>query len=183
LTARVEAARPDWIPATVLFDEIAALGYEGSVRTVSGYLAMLKPKGRDDPLVRFETPPGRQMQVDWGAFKLNGQRISLFFATLGWSRFNFGLFVDNERFDTLRECHEQAFDAYSGQAGHPFRLKPATDSEHGRLLHGPGSAAARPQNQPRKPSPAQQELRGTADGRYSVPAVLSASIRSRSRFT
>lgn len=114
LSARVEAARPDWIPATVLFDEIAALGYEGSVRTVSGYLATLKPKGREDPLVRFETPPGRQMQVDWGAFKLNGQRISLFLATLGWSRFNFGLFVDNERFDTLRECHEQAFDAFGG---------------------------------------------------------------------
>ena len=114
LTARVEAARPDWIPATVLFDEIAALGYEGCVRTVSGYLATLKPKAKDDPLVRFETPPGRQMQVDWGAFRLNGQRISLFLATLGWSRFNFGLFVDNERFDTLRECHEQAFDAFGG---------------------------------------------------------------------
>ena len=114
LAARVEAARPDWIPATVLFDEIAALGYEGSSRTVRSFLATLKPKGRDDPLVRFETPPGRQMQVDWGAFKLNGQRISLFLATLGWSRFNFGLFVDNERFDTLRECHEQAFDAFGG---------------------------------------------------------------------
>jgi transposase len=114
LAARVEAASPDWIPATVLFDEIAALGYEGCVRTLSGYLATLKPKGREDPLVRFETPPGRQMQVDWGAFKLNGQRISLFLATLGWSRFNFGLFVDNERFDTLRECHEQAFDAFGG---------------------------------------------------------------------
>ena len=54
------------------------------------------------------------MQVDWGAFRLNGQRISLFLATLGWSRFNFGVFVANERFDTLRDCHEQAFDAFDG---------------------------------------------------------------------
>ena len=114
LKARVEAARPDWIPATVLFNEIALLGYSGGVRTVSGYLATLKPPAKDDPLVRFETPPGQQMQVDWGAFKLNGQRISLFLATLGWSRFNFGLFVDNERFETLRHCHEQAFDAFGG---------------------------------------------------------------------
>lgn len=114
LKARIGAAHPDWIPATVLFDEIQTLGYAGGVRTVSSYLATLKPKVAEDGLVRFETPPGRQMQVDWGAFKLNGQRISLFLATLGWSRFNFGVFVANERFDTLRDCHEQAFDAFDG---------------------------------------------------------------------
>ncbi|MCH8961612.1 MAG: IS21 family transposase [Bacteroidetes bacterium] len=114
LPSRVEAAHPDWIPATVLFAEVAALGYSGCVRSVSGYLATLKPKRQEDPLVRFETAPGRQMQVDWGAFRLNGQRVSLFLATLGWSRFNFGLFVDNEQFETLRDCHEQAFDAFGG---------------------------------------------------------------------
>ena len=114
LRERVAAADPDWIPATVLFDEIAALGYNGCVRSVRSYLATLKPKDEEDPLVRFETPPGRQMQVDWGAFKLNGQRISLFLATLGWSRFNFGVFVRNEQFETLRDCHEQAFEAFGG---------------------------------------------------------------------
>ena len=114
IRARVEVAHPDWIPSTVLFDEIVSLGYSGCVRTVRSYLATLKPKRQDDPLVRFETPPGRQMQVDWGAFKLNGQRVSLFLATLGWSRFNFGVFVINEQFETLRDCHEQAFDAFGG---------------------------------------------------------------------
>jgi transposase len=114
LKARVAAAHPDWIPSTVLFDEIVALGYTGCVRTVSGYLATLKPPRRDDPLVRFETPPGQQMQLDWGSFKLNGQRISLFLATLGWSRFSFGLFVEDEQFETLRDCHEQAFEAFDG---------------------------------------------------------------------
>ncbi len=114
LLSRVEAARPDWIPATVLFAEIVALGYSGSVRTVRAYLSTLKPKAKADPVVRFETPPGRQMQADWGAFKLNGQRISLFLGTLGWSRFAYGVFVDNERFETLCACHEQAFDAFGG---------------------------------------------------------------------
>ena len=114
LKSRVEAAHPDWIPATVLFAEIEALGYSGCVRSVSGYLATLKPKRKEDPLVRFETAPGRQMQVDWGAFRLNGRRVSLFLATLGWSRFNFGVFVENEQFETLRDCHERAFDAFGG---------------------------------------------------------------------
>jgi transposase len=114
LAARVEAAKPDWIPATVLFDEISALGYSGGLTSVRDYLRTLKPAAKADPVVRFETAPGQQMQVDWGAFRLNGQRISLFLATLGWSRFNFGLFVKNEQFDTLRDCHEQAFDAFGG---------------------------------------------------------------------
>lgn len=114
LDSRVEAARPDWIPATVLFDEIAALGYSGCLTSVRDYLRTLKPKMTQDPVVRFETPPGLQMQVDWGAFKLNGQRISLFLATLGWSRFNYGEFVLNEQFETLRACHEHAFDAFGG---------------------------------------------------------------------
>ena len=94
LKARVAAAHPDWIPARVLFDEIVTLGYPGGLRTVSSYLATLKPQRREDPVVRFETDPGQQMQVDWGAFRLNGHRVSLFLATLGWSRFNFGVFVE-----------------------------------------------------------------------------------------
>ena len=114
LKSRVEAAHPDWIPATVLFDEIKALGYPGGVRMVSTYLATLKPRRRDDPLVRFETAPGEQMQVDWGVFTLGKQRVSLFLATLGWSRYHFGRFVDNERFETLRDCHEDAFEAFGG---------------------------------------------------------------------
>ena len=114
LQSRVKSARPDWIPSTVLYDEIKALGYSGKIRMVSAYLATLKPTRREDPVVRFETAPGQQMQVDWGAFRLNGQRVSLFLATLGWSRYTYGVFVDNERFDTLRDCHEQAFDTFGG---------------------------------------------------------------------
>jgi transposase len=114
LRARADAAHPDWIPATVLFDEIAALGYTGCLTSVRAYLRTFKPQPKDDPVVRFETPSGQQMQVDWGSFKLGGQRISLFVATLGWSRFTFGVFVANEQFETLRDCHEQAFDAFGG---------------------------------------------------------------------
>ena len=114
LEARVDAAHPDWIPATVLFDEISSLGYSGCLTSVRAYLRTLKHEPKDDPVVRFETPAGQQMQTDWGAFKLNGQRISLFLTTLGWSRFSFGVFVEDERFETLRDCHEQAFDAFGG---------------------------------------------------------------------
>ena len=114
LQTRIAAARPEWIPATVLFEEIRAHGYTGCVTTVRNYVRTMKPAPRPDPVVRFETDPGQQMQVDWGVFRLNGQRVSLYLSTLGWSRYAYGVFVDNERFDTLRSCHEHAFEEFGG---------------------------------------------------------------------
>jgi len=111
---RIAAAHPDWIPASVLFDEITARGYDGCRSSVRSYVHTLKPTARPDPVVRFETEPGQQAQVDWGSFKLEGQRISLFLITLGWSRFAYGEFVENEQFETLRSCHERAFDTFGG---------------------------------------------------------------------
>ena len=114
LQRRVAAAHPDWIPATVLLDEIKARGYTGGITILRDFIVILKPRRRPDPLVRFETPPGYQMQVDWGAFRLGTVRLSGFVATLGFSRHTFGTFVENERFETLRTCHEQAFDEFGG---------------------------------------------------------------------
>ena len=114
LQRRVAAAHPNWIPARVLFDEIKTMGYPGGRTILSDYMATLKPRRRPDPVVRFETPAGQQMQVDWGAFRLGSTKLSAFVATLGFSRFTFGTFVENERFETLRSCHEQAFDEFGG---------------------------------------------------------------------
>jgi hypothetical protein len=41
------------------------LRFEGAERTVRQFVATLKPRPASDPLVRFETAPGDQMQVDW----------------------------------------------------------------------------------------------------------------------
>jgi transposase len=114
LQDRVAAAQPNWIPATVLFDEIKAIGFLGGITILRDYMATLRPKCRLDPLVRFETPPGQQMQVDWGAFRLGPVKVSAFVATLGFSRNTFGTFVENEQFTTLSTCHEQAFDEFGG---------------------------------------------------------------------
>lgn len=111
---RVAAARPDWIPATVIQREISGLGYQGSIRTLSEYLRQLKPATRPDPVVRFETEPGQQMQVDWGVFRRGKSPLSAFVATLGWSRYSYVEFVTDERFDTLKNCHENAFAYFQG---------------------------------------------------------------------
>jgi len=114
IQSRIEAANPDWIPATVMHREITEQGYSGSERTVRSYLATLKPAVRLDPLVRYETEPGQQMQVDWGVFRRGKSPLSAFVATLGWSRYTYVEFVTNERFETLKACHDNAFAYFQG---------------------------------------------------------------------
>lgn len=111
---RLASARPDWIPATVIDREIREQGYQGSIRLLRYYMAELKPAARADPVVRFETQPGQQMQVDWGVFRRGQAPLSAFVAALGWSRYSYVEFVSNERFATLKACHENAFTYFQG---------------------------------------------------------------------
>lgn len=111
---RVESAHPSWIPATVIFNEIQQQGYSGSLRLLRYYMAALKPRQTPEPLVRFETQPGEQMQVDWCVFRRGKDALSAFVATLGWSRYTYVEFVADERFETLKTCHQNAFEFFQG---------------------------------------------------------------------
>lgn len=111
---RLAAASPDWIPATVIDREIREHGYQGSIRTLRYFMAELRPQPRPDPVIRFETQPGQQMQVDWGVFRRGKAPLSAFVSTLGWSRYAYVEFVTDERFETLKRCHENAFAYFQG---------------------------------------------------------------------
>ena len=111
---RVTAAAPQWIPATVLLRELRALGYPGGVSILKDHLGTLKPVARPEPLIRFETDPGRQMQADFATIRRGKDRLALFIATLGWSRATFVEFVTDERMETLLGCHERAFYFFGG---------------------------------------------------------------------
>jgi transposase len=73
---------------------------------VAGFL----PEKRADPVVRFETEP----QVDWAVIGRGGDRLSVFVATLGWSRSSYVEFCDDEKVETLILAHEHAFAAFGG---------------------------------------------------------------------
>jgi len=111
---RVKAAAPEWIPATVLLRELRALGYPGGISILKDHLATLRPVAKPEPLIRFETEPGRQMQVDFATIRRGGDRLSAFIATLGWSRAAYVEFVSDERLETLLGCHERAFYYFGG---------------------------------------------------------------------
>ena len=114
IAERVRAAAPEWIPATVLLRELRALGYTGGVSILKDHLATLKPVARPEPLIRFETEPGRQMQADFATIRRGKDRLAVFIATLGWSRATFVEFVTDERMETLLGCHERAFYFFGG---------------------------------------------------------------------
>jgi transposase len=111
---RVKAAAPEWIPAVVLFGELRRLGYDGGLTTLKLYLARLKPTPKAEPLIRFETEPGRQMQADFATIRRGADRLSVFIATLGWSRAAYVEFIEDEWLETLLSCHEHAFTYFGG---------------------------------------------------------------------
>lgn len=109
---RMTAAAPDRIPASVLFSECVGQGYSGGYTMVKAFVAAQRPA--PEPVVRFETKPGDQMQVDWAVIRRGANRLSAFVATLGWSRAAYVEFVTDERVETLMACHEHAFLAFGG---------------------------------------------------------------------
>ncbi len=114
LQSRIQAAAPDWIPASVLFNEIVAQGYTGKIRILSTYIASLKPQKAKEPLIRFETSPGKQMQVDFTIIRRGKQPLKAFVATLGYSRASYVQFFDHERTEAWMEGIERAFDFFGG---------------------------------------------------------------------
>lgn len=111
---RLKAAAPDVIPAVVLFREIKARGYDGGLTRVKDFVRGLRPAPKPDPVVRFETEPGCQMQADWATVGRGDEQLKVFIGTLGWSRATFIRFCADEKLETLIDCHERAFNAFGG---------------------------------------------------------------------
>jgi len=113
LNERVAAAQPHWIPATVLLTEIRARGYTGGYSILKTYLAPMKAKPAD-PVVRFETEPGIQMQVDFTTVKRGRRTLKAFVATLGYSRACYVRFTQHERQADWLEGIQGALEYFGG---------------------------------------------------------------------
>lgn len=96
LMERIAAARPDWIPATVLLREIQEQGFIGKVGILKNYLRPFKTP-HHEPVVRFETAPGQQLQIDFTTIRRGRYKLKGFVATLGFSRGAYVCFSEHER--------------------------------------------------------------------------------------
>jgi len=115
LRERVATSGSERIPATVLAREIRERGYRGTDRQVLRLVRELRPRPREEPLVRFETAAGEQLQVDWIEFRRTaGNALAAFVAVLGCSRASYVEYVTDERIATLLGCHRRAFEFFGG---------------------------------------------------------------------
>lgn len=97
-----------------LLDEIRAAGYDGGYSQLTEYVRSVRPSPPADPVVRFETPPGYQAQVDFAHIKFPwGKRYALL-VVLGYSRLLWIRLFPRQRMDELIEGLEQAFRSFAG---------------------------------------------------------------------
>lgn len=107
--------------AVVIYRELQAKGYRGGVTIVKDYVRPKRVLRKSRATVRFETPPGRQMQSDWGEVwaMVAGQRTKVHFTahTLGFSRrFHFWA-TDREDAEHTYEGMIRAFEFFGGTTG------------------------------------------------------------------
>jgi len=110
---------PDIIPSSVIYQEIKKDGYKGKIRILQTYLAKLKDKylARNytkEEIIRFETKPGFQAQVDWSVIRSGKKPIYAFVMVMGYSRMAFVYFTNNMTQDTFVNCHIKAFNYFNG---------------------------------------------------------------------
>ena len=110
------------LSAVRIQEEIRPMGYGGSVDTVRKFLRALRKERRNSQTltVRFETPPGKQSQADWGHCGIfpdgAGGTVSVCFFTmvLSYSRMLFVKFCTSMELGSLMERHREAFSYFGG---------------------------------------------------------------------
>ncbi|MHC4986420.1 MAG: IS21 family transposase, partial [Planctomycetota bacterium] len=107
------AVYPD-LSAVRLFEEVRAAGYDGSLTQLKVYVRQVRPAPPVEDAVRFETPPGRQAQVDFATVRFPwGKRYALL-VVLGYSRLLWLQFYPRQTLTTLCRGLEDAFAFFGG---------------------------------------------------------------------
>lgn len=103
----------------LLYERIVAMGYAGKISVMKDYVAQVRKELAIQAVLRFETEPGRQAQVDWKEFGrqiVDGKAVKLyaFVMVLGYSRRAFVRYTTSMDSATLMACHVQAFAYFGG---------------------------------------------------------------------
>jgi transposase len=102
-----------------MLPRLRALGYTGGMSVLKAFVAPLRPaRAGQQPVRRYETAPGEQMQFDWAEFGYDqeGQahKVYGFIAILSYSRMRFVTFVKRCDAPTLIRCLMEAFEYFGG---------------------------------------------------------------------
>jgi len=106
-----------------MYEELRDAGYPGKRTILLDRLRILRPQPKRDPVIRFETAPGKQGQMDWGQYTLLFRRsgkttVNCFSYILGFSRKQYIDFVLRRDHFTLIRRHQDTFAHYKGVPHH-----------------------------------------------------------------
>ena len=74
------------LSAVRLFDEVRSAGYPCGYDQVKRYVRRVRPRPPEEPVQRFETPPGHQGRVGFEEFRLPWRKRHALLVVLGYSR-------------------------------------------------------------------------------------------------
>lgn len=94
-------------------------GNSGGITQLKAWLAPLK-QAQPQPFIRFETPPGKQMQADFTYIRRGRDPLLALVATMGYSRASYVKFAasSGESSALLCEGLREAFDYFGGVPEH-----------------------------------------------------------------
>ena len=111
------------VKTPVVLQRIEKEGFDGKNTIVRDYLRQLRGKQTHrTPFIRFESPPGKQMQIDWGHFGSlpYGDTLRKLYALAvieGYSRAAYVEFTHSQNQQCLHQALLNAFAYFGGSAG------------------------------------------------------------------
>lgn len=97
-----------------VYERLQRRGYTGGMTILRDYARTIRKQITTRAVLRYETEPGLQAQVDWkecGQWNIDGrlQKLYAFVMVLGFSRKPFVLFTTNMKLSTVLKAHLAAF--------------------------------------------------------------------------
>jgi transposase len=108
------------VKAPVVLQRLQSQGFDGKITIVRDYLQNVRGKIKHrEPFIRFESPPGKQMQIDWGHFGhlsygQDNRRLYALAVIESYSRLCYVEFTHSQRQESLHHSLLNAFNYFGG---------------------------------------------------------------------
>ncbi|MBW2570076.1 MAG: IS21 family transposase [Deltaproteobacteria bacterium] len=108
------------VKAPVILQRLQQHGFDGKITIVRDYLQKIRGRIKyREPFIRFESPPGKQIQIDWGHFGSlrygdTGRKLYALAVIESYSRMIYVEFTHSQKQEALHQCLLNAFRYFGG---------------------------------------------------------------------